>query len=43
MKTKSSVFLIMMAGLLLLASCSNSQHPKKCNGKRGTRVPMGIL
>ena len=28
---------------LFLASCSNKNHPKKCNGKRGSKVPMGVI
>ncbi|HEX2616429.1 MAG TPA: hypothetical protein VHL57_02750 [Flavobacteriales bacterium] len=30
--------------LLLLASCASSQgYVRKCDGKRGTRVPMGVM
>ncbi|MGE0636201.1 MAG: hypothetical protein AB7G44_13705 [Bacteroidia bacterium] len=25
------------------ASCSSSGHVRKCNGQRGTKVPMGTL
>lgn len=28
---------------LILASCTNGRHARKCNGKRGERVPMGII
>jgi len=36
-------FILYLALLCLLASCSSSQYATKCNGKRGTRVPMGVL
>jgi hypothetical protein len=35
-------FLWLMMVSLLFASCAN-KHPKKCNGKRGTKVPMGVI
>jgi hypothetical protein len=25
------------------ASCSSAGHARKCNGQRGTKVPMGTL
>lgn len=27
----------------IAASCASSGHVRKCNGQRGTKVPMGIL
>ncbi len=34
----------LLALLVLLASCASSNGMvRKCDGKRGTRVPMGVL
>jgi hypothetical protein len=29
--------------LMLTTACGSKNHPRKCNGTRGTRVPMGVL
>ncbi len=29
--------------LLLLGSCASTGHVRKCDGRRGQRVPMGVL
>jgi len=29
--------------LMLLASCASIQSVRKCDGRLGTRVPMGVL
>jgi hypothetical protein len=34
---------MLFASVLFLSSCSYKDHPKKCNGKRGTRVEMGTI
>ena len=39
-----SRFLFLLATITLLASCASSNGMvRKCNGKRGTRVAMGVL
>jgi preprotein translocase subunit SecG len=43
MKITRLLTVIFLAATLLLSSCANSNHPKKCNGKRGTKVPMGVI
>ncbi len=38
------ISIVVFTGIcLFFMSCSNSQHPKKCNGSRGTKVPMGVI
>lgn len=32
-----------MVLLGLLASCASTGGVRKCNGQRGTRVPMGVM
>ncbi|HPF67806.1 MAG TPA: hypothetical protein PK499_11140 [Flavobacteriales bacterium] len=34
---------VTLAALLLLASCSAGRTAYKCNGRKGQRVPMGVL
>jgi len=35
------IFLVLLiGGVLLAAGCSSS---RKCNGSKGTRVPMGVM
>lgn len=29
--------------LMLLMSCASAHGARKCNGQRGTRVPMGVM
>jgi hypothetical protein len=42
MRTRSILLLALMA--VLLGSCATTQsHPRKCNGQRGTRTPMGVM
>ncbi|MEZ4759751.1 MAG: hypothetical protein R2810_08175 [Flavobacteriales bacterium] len=36
-------FAFALAALLLLASCSAGRTAYKCNGRKGQRVPMGVL
>lgn len=36
-------FLLIMALLLSIGSCASSSYARKCNGTRGTRVPMGVM
>lgn len=37
-------FLLALAIMVTLAACASSQASvRKCNGQRGTRVPMGLL
>ncbi|MBX7181265.1 MAG: hypothetical protein K1X82_04055 [Bacteroidia bacterium] len=45
---KTLVFLFSCLTYILLAamlfsSCSSQGHVRKCDGSRGTRVPMGVL
>ena len=35
--------LIAIVLLLLLGSCASTSHVRKCDGRRGQRVPMGVL
>ncbi len=43
MKLLRFSFVVFFAAALLFSSCSNKNHPRKCNGKRGTKVPMGVI
>ncbi len=42
MKKATIIGLVLIfAGMLALSSCAGG--PRKCNGKRGTRTPMGVM
>ncbi len=43
MKRNRISIVALLAITLILSSCSNKDHPKKCNGNRGTKVPMGVI
>jgi len=40
MRKLITIFIIIA---LFAASCSSSNHVRKCGGGRGTKVPMGVL
>lgn len=35
--------LLVLALILLLSSCASNYSVRKCDGRRGERVPMGVL
>lgn len=35
--------LLILALILLLSSCASNYSMRKCDGRRGERVPMGVL
>lgn len=35
--------LMVLALILLLCSCASGYSVRKCDGRRGERVPMGVL
>jgi len=35
--------LLLLTILCLLCSCASSHTVRKCDGRRGERVPMGVL
>ncbi len=38
---KLSALLIVL--VILFSSCASTMQARKCNGQKGTRVPMGVL